>query len=300
MKKFTFLISCVLFSNLYFAQDSFFTNTNQSLVYLNPSFAGSNGLIRNQFIHKRPAGGSAYYQSFNNTLDAFIKPINGGLALSYFGSNNGYGIIKTDKLDLTYAQHFYLRDRKLMIIPSLQLSYFEKRLDNSNNLIFPVTPQTNMEDLKSKKANVDLSSGLLINYKRFYFGTSVFHINQPDEGLTGYSKLPYRLSSFTSYNWLLNDNTLLHFVARFEKQQTLTNYQLAVNALIFKHAIIGLGFRSKYSPYLNLGFRAKYFTLQASYEYNLSSVYLNYWEFSASFNLRDKEQRNLLTNFETW
>jgi len=300
MKKFTFFIPLFLFSDFYFSQDALFSTTNQSLVHLNPSFSGSNGFIRNQTIYRQVWFGPVSYQSFNNTFDAFIKPINGGLALSYLRDNQGNGTLLTDKIDLSYAQHFYLLDKKLKIIPSLQLTYFEKRLDYSQVVLNPMIPQQQIEYYSAKKANIDFSSGLLINYRRFYFGASVFHINQPDEGLIGFSKLPYRLSAFASYNWFLNEKTIIHLLGRLEKQQAFAYYQLAANALLFKYVIVGAGVNNVHSPFFNLGFRAHNFKLQASYQPGWQNLPYAAWEFTASFNLRNKEQRKILSNFETW
>lgn len=79
--------------------------------------------------------------------------------------------------------------------------------------------------------------------------------------------------------------------------------QLAVKALLFKHYIIGVGFQHDNSPFLAAGFRADYFSLQASYyrsvskraEFNRGNMQL-----SLSINMAKKEDRALLTNFENW
>lgn len=165
------------------------------------------------------------------------------------------------------------------------------------------------------KRNFDASSGLLINYKNFYFGASVFHINQPDQGLLGSSKLARRLSIHSSYNLHISEKTVVNFFGRYERQHEFNLFQLNVNSLLFKHLILGLGsvyswngqknfYFYGFSPTANVGYRHNYFTIRASYEILLStSTSYNSaksFEVMLSFNLRNKEQRKILTDFEKW
>ena len=201
-----YIILFIILELKIFAQDPIFTNTNQSLIHLNPSFAGSNGFLRYQSnTRSQWYNLSGSYLTYYNSVDVYIKPTNGGMALTYTRDDQAKGTLITDRLDLTYAQHFNLFEKKLKIIPSLQISCFQKALDNSKlnfgdqidprrGFAWSQTPSTSVV----KKINMDLSAGLIINYKHFYIGTSVFHITQPDEGVLGPSRLPYRLSMFTS------------------------------------------------------------------------------------------------------
>ncbi len=287
------------------AQDPLFTNNQQSLLYLNPSFAGSNGFMRYQTVYRNQWPNlSSPYVTFYNSFDSYIKRIKGGIALCYLNDNQANGTLITQRLDLTYAQHFLLMDKKLKIIPSLQITYLQKNIDITK-LTFgsQIYQQNYLEIPSSKKSNIDFSSGLLINYQHLYFGASVFHFNQPDEGPLGYSKLPARLSMFASYNILLSQKTVLHFYGRYEKQQSFYFYQLGVNAVLFKHLIVGTGYKYSNSIFTNLGFKNNYFTLQAGYELYFSALsnttFFSY-EVSASFNFRTKEQRKTLTDFEKW
>lgn len=50
--KFYFLVTLVIALLKSQGQDDLFLNTNQTLIYLNPSFAGTNGFVRNQSIYK--------------------------------------------------------------------------------------------------------------------------------------------------------------------------------------------------------------------------------------------------------
>lgn len=313
MRKICFLFFSIFVFAKGFSQDPLFTNTSQSLVNLNPSFAGSNGEIRNQLSYRNQWPNlSGTYVTYLNCFDAYIKPLKGAIAVSVLHDDASRGLLKTDVLNLVYAQHFSLFDGKLKIIPSLQASYFRLTLDKTKlNFGDPIDPRRgfvfNAQPTpvpSQTKSNFDFSSGLLANYKNFYLGTSVFHINQPDEGLLGTSKLPYRLSINSSYNLHLSEKTLINFFVNYQKQQYFQFLHLNINALLFNHLIIGSGFKSNYSAAnFNAGYRNNYFVLSYSYDIDISKLSGNTagsHEFMASFNLRNKEQRKLITDFERW
>lgn len=223
--------------------------------------------------------------------------------------DQAHGTLKTEKLSLGYAQQLSLFDGKLKLIPSLQLSYFEKNLDtrklNFGSYInprrgFAWSPYTIPN---TKKQNIDFSAGLLSNYKNFYLGTAIFHINQPDEGLLGVSKLPYRLLIHSSYNLHVSEKTVFNLFARFEKQQNFEGLSLNMKALLFKHLILGAGCTSDNLANFNFGYRNNFFVVSLGYDmskFRLLDNYTGSWEFMASFNLRNKEQRKTLTDFEKW
>lgn len=295
-----------------FSQDPVFTNTHQSLVALNPSFAGSNGLLRYQSNTRNQWYNlSGSYLTFYNSVDMFIKPTNGGLALTYTRDDQSRGTLVTDRIDLSYAQHFNLLNKKLQLIPSLQIGVFQKKLDHSklnfgdqidarrgfvwNQSYFPIYGvQT--------KTNIDFSTGLIVNYKHLYIGSSLFHITQPDEGMNGPSKLPYRSSSFVSYNFVFGENVLLNALLRVESQKPFGNAYVNLNALFLKHIMVSTGITS--NSYMNAyaGFRHNYFSLCAGYEFGLDKTIntAGTYELTASFNLRNKDKRKLVTDFERW
>jgi len=293
------------------AQDPVYTNTQQSLVALNPSFAGSNGLFRYQSTTRSQWFNlSGSYLTYYNSVDAYIKPIKGGIALSYIRDDQAKGTLVTDRIDLTYAQHFSLLNEKLKIIPSIQLSCFNKTLDNSKlnygDQIDPrrgfVWSQVPVTSGKSSKINGDISAGLIINYNHFYFGSSIFHITQPDEGIKGPSKLPYRFSAFTSYNFFLGEKVLINALFRFEKQFSFTTANFNINALFAKHLMVSVGSVNNNAINTLIGYRHDYFTISGGYEYGINSINTTAGSFEilASFNLRNKDDRKMVKDFERW
>jgi len=308
--------SCLLyFSFLIFAkgfsQDPLFSNAQQSLIYLNPSFAGSNGGIRNQFSYRNQWPNlSANYLTYLNSFDAYLPKIKGGISVSAMLDDQAHGTLQTNVLSMGYAQHLSFFDGNLKIIPSLQATYFRIAIDKTKlNFGDPINLRFNdsgtiITAVPSQSiSNFDCSSGLLINYKNFYFGASAFHINQPDQGLMGTSKLPMRLSLHSSYNLQLNDRSLLNFFIRYEHQNKFDFLNLNVKALLLKNLIIGGGYSSLNAINATIGYRHNFFVLSLEYDVvtsKLSGNTAGSWELHTSFNLRNKEQIKILTDFEKW
>ncbi len=289
------------------AQDPVFTNTPQSLIHLSPSFSGSNGGLRYQGIYRNQWFDlSSPYITFYNSVDAYIRRIHGGVGLAYMRDNQANGTLVTDRIDLSYAQHLSFLDQKLKIIPSVQFSCFQKTLDqwklNFGSQIDPrrgfVWGPAYMTHYATK-SNFDFSAGLVVNYNHFYFGCSVFHILQPDEGVQGPSKLPARLSLFASHNLFLGEQVLLNAICRFEKQQNFQNLSFGINALLFKHLILEAGGAS-HAAHGSLGFRHHFFTITGSYIATINRLNSSSYELAASFNLRNKDNRKTVTDFERW
>lgn len=304
------LVLLLLLSLQINAQDPIYTNAHQSLVALNPSFAGSNGLLRFQSSTRSQWFNlSGSYLTYYNSIDAYIKPIKGGIALSYIRDDQARGTLITDRIDLTYAQHFNLFDEKLKIIPSVQVSYFKKTIDNTKlNFGDQIDPRRGFAwaasplPAKQSKSNIDVSAGLVINCKHLYIGTSVFHITQPDEGILGPSKLPYRFSAFTSYNLFSGEKVLINALFRFEQQQNFTGTNLSLNALFAKHLMVSTGLINNNAINTLIGYRHNYFTISSGYEFGISRISgsAGSFEIAASFNLRNKDDRKIVKDFERW
>jgi|GEM_PF-1718418 len=310
-------LSCVLTVN---GQDPHFLNTNQSLVYLNPSFAGTNGYIRNQASYRNQWPNlSGNYKTYLNTFDAYVKPLKAGVAVSLMSDDQLSGTLKVTTASLVYAQHISCMDGNLKVIPSVQLSYGIRTLD-VNNLHFgdAFDPRygivwSNPTALPtSNKSYFDASTGLLVNYKNLYVGASVFHFNQPDIGLLGTYKLPALFSFNASYNKAVSERMLLNFSGRLTYQQKNTIGKGAVS-IIYKSLIAGLGYGSPWttgyhSPgtaFINAGFRSGIFTAMIGYDRNVGQFYNSFnsagsWELMFSFNFRKETPKGVITNPEVW
>ena len=314
MKRFIFSCSVLIAFLSSFSQDPPFLNANQSLLYMNPSFAGSNGGIRNQFSYRNQwpfAGNYGYMQTYLNTLDVYLPSLKGGVAVSALQDNVTNGMLKISFLSLSYAQYFSANDGDLKIIPSIQFSYGKRSL-NVQNLHFgeAIDPRygsvwgtTAVEPLWQKNY-FDFSSGVLINYQnKLYIGGSVFHINQPDVGLLGTVKMPRAVNLHASYNFTISKWSNVQVLYRYQNQDKLSSNQIGINVITCKQLITGIAYTIFDIPQFNLGYRNNYFTLVAGYDFTFSELAGNTdgsLEVHASFNLRNKERRRVLTNFESW
>lgn len=187
------------------AQDPPFTNANQSLNYLNPSFSGSNGFIRNQASYRNQWPQlSRQYVAYLNSFDMYFKKLKGGLSASYLHDDQANGFLTTDEYNIAYAQHFSFCEGKLKIVPSVQGGVLTKKIDVSKlyfgslSLIDAVYPPLE----SGSKTSFNFSSGLLINFNHLYVGASVFNMNKSEEKYYSSRKLPYRLNLHASYNSL--------------------------------------------------------------------------------------------------
>lgn len=311
MKKISVFFATLSFAFSLQAQDPVFLNTNQSLVYLNPSFAGSNGGIRNQLsLRNQWPQSSGHYVTYLNSFDAYLKPLKAGVAVSYAIDDIAKGTLKTSAVNASYAQYLSFGEGKLKVIPSIQVGYGLKSLDRENLHYGDAIDARNGIIWNNPtgiplptKSYFNMSGGLLVNYKKdLYVGAYIFNFNQPDVGMLGTSKLPYRLLLHASYNFHVTEQTNLQVSYRYNRQQLSNFNQIAANAIFKNHFIAGLGLASNYTPILNLGYRYYFITVQGGYDFNVSrdGIGRGAWEFHLSFNFGHKDQFKAHRNFENW
>ena len=333
MRKILSHIFILLFFKI-FSQDNYFVNGSQALMFVNPSFAGSNGGLRVQNNVQSDFSNSKNFITSANSVDFFIKKLNAGVAFSqnYSGVNinpNQWnsGSFISNYFSFTYAQHLIFKNRDLKIIPSIQISagrvYVEPYTNSIWQFVLPhfysvFNRQQYVLDILPTEYSLygDISSGLLVNYKRFYFGFSAYHIMSP-QLFEGSLPINTRYSGYASYNLKIDEGTLINFSSRFESQNQFNIFQIGANAVLFKHFMCGLSYlynsnnapgSYQYYPYdfigFNLGYRHNFFSLSVTNSLSTDGLHLpfkyGFSEMTLSFNLRNKEQRKALTNFETW
>ena len=155
----------------------------------------------------------------------------------------------------------------------------------------------------SSKSNLDFSTGLLANYKDFFVGATVKHFTQPDMGLIGVSRYPALYRVHASYNKKINTKTLLQFFWMINVQNHFTQVQLSSNAVLLNHLVLGLSYLSGDAIMTSAGYRNSNVSIQMAYSAvhnKLAGNTAGSWTATFSFNLRNKELRKELTNFENW
>lgn len=288
-------------------QDITFLNSNQNLVNLNPSFSGSNGLIRNQLSYRiQWPNISGTYTYYRNSFDMYLRPIHGGIALTAESENGLNGLIENSALGLAYAQYFSLKGGRAKLIPSAQVFYRQVVRNYSelrfhwippgvNNSTQPLPPQ-------ERKSFADLNAGLLYTLNdRLFVGVSASHLTSPElDMIYDYVLFP-RYSFYGSYNFILSDRSVLQTYLNVIRQELYSYSMVGANILLYKHLMAGAAYGSADKIMLNAGYRTSFFAFSLLYDRSVSKLSGNTagsWEVHASYNLRDKEHRKLVTSFE--
>jgi type IX secretion system PorP/SprF family membrane protein len=321
MRKAVCFIVAILFSALSLdSQTPEFNNTQHSLVYMNPSFSGSNGYIRNQTVYRNQWPNlSGTYVFYNTAFDGYIKSINGGISFSAFSDNVARGLIRQNKLSLAYAQYFH-RDG-IDLIPSVQLSYGFNNLQKSN-LTSPPTafpqyglPATFTVLPSGQVSYFDAAVGFLISDKFNCVGASLSNLLRPNISFAGVYKVPVKLTIHYSTNMAFSArakfNVLVAYVGQdnnsmmnFKLMNTYDNFLLwgagykvfmDINPT-FKEVITGNNDLSFY-----LGLRKNALTVCYSYDINtakLSGNTAGSHELSLSLSLRKKDDQSKRNKLE--
>ncbi|MCC6369737.1 MAG: PorP/SprF family type IX secretion system membrane protein [Bacteroidia bacterium] len=306
-----FLVAFSLVSLFAKAQDVNLENTNQSLIFLNPSFAGSNGGMRLQSYYRNQWPQLTYnITNYNLAFDMYLSKLKGGFSVSYLNDNVWHGLLKANTLSVAYAQHFSLMNKKVKIIPSLELSYIHRNLDiNMYSFSEYIDPRygRNWSGYSNQntatKQNADVSAGLLVTYKNINGGATLKHLTQPDVGILGTSKMPTLLNIHTSYTKHFNEKTMLQFMVRYGAQRDYRSAQANVNAVLFKHLVLGAGYSNGDVAMASLGYRNKYISALIGNNFVVSKLAgktNSIWSISFSMMLRKGEKVTELGNFENW
>jgi type IX secretion system PorP/SprF family membrane protein len=296
MRNFSFFfgVLILLVPDKCLSQAPAFENDNGALISINPSFAGTNGLFRTQanYWHYLPRYASNFYSNFNSA-DVYIKPSRTGIAFSALKDNWGISSYRLN-YSISLAQHFLLLHNKLKLIPSLQVGYGVY----STNISWCGTPPVTF----SKSTYLSLGTGLLFVYKNLYAGISAANLNQPRAGFLLPEKIPVSITYHASYNMHIGETSLINFSARIAKQQKFSGIILGINTLINRNYIIGLFYTAEDAVHFKGGYKGAFFNVQAGYNLLTSPVerYRYSYDLTAAFNLRPKEKRKLVTNFEEW
>lgn len=286
------------------AQLNSFFYTNNSLVNLNPSFAGSNGNLRDQgFAGNSSPGVYSGMRVFYNAIDLYLPSIESGLAFTGYYEDFGNSEYQTKSYSISYAKYFSLRNDKIKFVPSLQVGLRQVR---SQILTYTSPPGQPWFWEKGPYANDHLTIALggLFTIKNFYFGASFYNF-QPITRREQYNPLLDRYNVHASYNLRLAKWALFHFSGNLSVNSfSYSTLNLGLNVLLFKHFLFGAGIIRRESSYFNAGFRHHCFSVCLGYDRTLLSGFVPYthegFTAMATFNLRKKELRKEVLNFEAW
>ncbi|PBQ30804.1 hypothetical protein CNR22_03105 [Sphingobacteriaceae bacterium] len=183
------------------AQDPQFTQFYANPLYLNPAFAGTARCpricmnYRNQWPNL-----SGNYVTYSFSGDLHVDALAGGLGVLVTTDDQAHGTLKTTNASLIYSYQAVI-NREFSLKFGLQATYMQKSLDRDNLNFGDMIDarrgfvwNTNEAIPANNKSNADFSAGVLGYSKNYFFGFAAHHLNQPDEGLLGTSKLPAKFT----------------------------------------------------------------------------------------------------------
>ena len=288
------------------AQDPHLTQYHSIPAYLNPGFTGSNGCGRAAAAYRNqwPAI-SGTFVNIHSSYEHYLHALRGGLGLSYMHDRAGEGTFITNRIELLYAAHLDLFDKKLQLRPGISLAYVNRNL-NWGELTFGdmVDPRrgfvytTAEQQGPLRRRYLDLSSGLVFQTRYVHGGAAVHHLTKPDEGFIGKSELPMKFTVHLAGMIGEPDSAKkLCFSPHvmFMKQQDFHQLLGGITAKYDKY-ILGIAYRNQDAIIAQAGFQTPLF--RVSYSYDLTISKLSYatggsHELTASFNILHRKDKKI-------
>jgi len=194
-------LTCTISS---FAQDAHFSQINQSKIFFNPAFAGSDQNSNLLLNHKNYSP-----ENFGNYLisqasyNQKINPFHGGIGAQIINDRQGSGTFNRIFGSIMYSYHFQLQNN-IYLYAGLEskLGYLTY---NTKDLIFPdmfnrnswKLDRTNHENFTSHTDQyLEFNAGILMVYKNYMLrkfrelslGIAVHHLNNPGSMLSSNQK----------------------------------------------------------------------------------------------------------------
>lgn len=262
------------------AQDPQFTQFYANPVYLNPAFAGTARCpricmnYRNQWPNL-----SGRYVTYSFSGDMHVDALAGGVGVLVTTDDQAQGTLKTTNASFVYAYQAVI-NREFSLKFGLQATYMQKALD-VNSLTFGdmidarrgFVWNTNEAMPANNKKAADFSAGILGYSKRYFVGFAAHHINQPDEGLLGPSKLP---AKFTAHGGVIiplekGNESYLSPNVLFQAQQKFSQLNLGLY-YVKGPFVAGLWYRNADAVIALVGIQNANFKAGYSYDVTVSKL----------------------------
>ncbi|MGQ0827414.1 MAG: PorP/SprF family type IX secretion system membrane protein [Bacteroidota bacterium] len=270
-------LSMIAYKNVK-AQDPEFTQFYANPLYLNPALAGNNICPRICINYRNQWPGiSGTYVTTSASFDRFVYGIKSGIGVIVTNDRAGEGTINTTNVSGIYSYQLRIR-RDLTMNFGLQATYGQKTLDWSKLTFGDMIEDkhgfiynTNEVPNRAKKSFVDFSGGVVVFTKRFYGGFAAHHINQPDEGFLGPSKLPVKLTGHAGAIFKISEDANISPNILFQQQQDFQ--QLNLGLYINKGALVGgLWYRNMDSFIVLIGVQHGVLKFGYSYDVTISKL----------------------------
>jgi type IX secretion system PorP/SprF family membrane protein len=241
-------------------QDPQFSQYMFNSFYYNPAFAGTEGvtkitgLYRTQWLGYTPTygdGGAPTTQIISvHTPVPLLKGGVGGYVV-----NDQLGPVSNFEAQFSYAYHRNIRDAKLSI--GVRAGIFSQKVNfDLYRATDPNDPLLAGKTGKESQLQPDVAIGALYRKDKYYFGIGLDHLNQPvfDFGMSQKNQLRQHLYVTGGYNYDLNFDVRLQFVALVKSDLIKTTFDLGALAYFKDTMWGGLSFRQSEAAILLLGY----------------------------------------------
>jgi len=209
-------------SNLVRAQDPVFSQFFATPIQMNPAFAGLSEDAHISSVYRLQWPGiSAAYNTFALGYDQFFDASNLGLGFQINRDVAGSGALGTSRISSMLSYRLNIND-ETYIRGGIEASLIQKSLNWQKLLFFDAIesvggsitpggsylPSAEVEPANTRRAYLDIGSGLLLYNSAYYFGLAINHMNTPEDrflrdNLENYQGLPLRWSVHGGYQFKL-------------------------------------------------------------------------------------------------
>jgi type IX secretion system PorP/SprF family membrane protein len=278
-------------------QDTHFTQFYSSSLYLNPAFTGAEvcGRVSTSYRNQWP-GVNRAYRSYLLSADHYIPDYKVGIGFSFATDAAGSGDLKTTTIAPLIAYEVKMTRTLLMrfgVQPGIGVHSisFGKLLFGDQIARGGGVPT--VEEQTKSKTYFDIGAGMLAYTKSFWLGTSLYHLNRPNESLIpgNESFLPIRYTAHGGYSYQINEDEKEEFkqksiAAAFNYRGQSDFDQLDIGAYYMQYVFNlgiwyrGLPFLKSYKPgYSNndalaliVGLKTERLNIGYSFDFTISKL----------------------------
>lgn len=290
-------ILLLLFSKFGNAQDMHWSLTNENALYQNPANTGN---IEEDFritasTRDQWRSVTKPYQTQLLTFDLINKY---NRKLGYGGSIihdvTGDGIFRTIEGKINASYLFKESKKKAYNIRAgMDIGYKNNQMNFSNYMfdnqydgfIYSNYIPSNEKFITQQKSNLTIGIGCLFSKIitkniMLTIGSSIFNLNQPNQGFYGLIVPRFRRYNYSmQVKWIINNSITLYpsinFTHQFPYKELLIGTKCNLNLLqniINKELLLGLYFRNKDAILLQLGIHLNKFVASINYDVNTSQL----------------------------
>jgi type IX secretion system PorP/SprF family membrane protein len=200
-------------------------------LYLNPAFAGGVNSTRVS-AHQRlqwPRLDAKYVTSMLS-FDTYSHKHKSGLGMMIVQDNQGSGTLNSTSLALQYSYLIYL-NHAWSVRTGLEMNLASRVLDlnklqftsqfDNTGLVSNTNPYGDYSRIR--KYYTDISSGMILYSKAFWFGFSAHHMNMPNQSMIGgVARLPAKFTFISGYKINLSNTDAKDYRDGAQEEFSLT------------------------------------------------------------------------------